>query len=175
MEVTFFRHGESEYNNLGIFQGRLNCRLSQRGLVKTKEKAKEFASSNYDVCFSSPLIRTLQTAQILVPNLPLICDNRIIERNLGDWQNTPITDEKLFLLNNLHVTPPNGESIIDIRNRVQSFLNFLNENYSNKKVLVITHAGIIYALQVALGLDVKSIDNLESLTIDYKCKTLIKN
>ncbi len=85
MELTFIRHAESEFNHLGVFQGRLNCSLSKDGIMQTREKAKSFDSSLYDICFSSPLIRTLQTSRILVPDLPLVCDDRIIERNLGDY------------------------------------------------------------------------------------------
>lgn len=174
MEVTLLRHGESEYNQLGILQGRIDCRLSENGITQTIKKAKEFNSSLYDICFSSPLTRTLQTAKILVPNLPIICDERIIERDLGDWQGTSITDEKLFLLNILHSTPPNGESTIEISKRAKNFIDFLNEKYEDKRVLVITHAGIIYAIQVALGLDVNPIENLETLTIKLGGKELIK-
>ena len=165
MELTFIRHAESEFNHLGVFQGRLNCSLSKDGITQTREKAKSFDSSLYDICFSSPLIRTLQTSRILVPDLPLVCDDRIIERNLGDWQNT---------LNQLHITPPNGESMQEILSRVQEFIDFLREKYHDKRILVITHAGIIYALQVALGLDIKPIDNLEELTINLSSKRLLK-
>ncbi len=175
MELTFLRHAESEYNHLGVFQGRLNCSLSRDGIMKTREKAKSFDSSLYDICFSSPLMRTLQTSRILVPDLPLICDDRIIERNLGDWQNTPITVEKLNYLNHFHITPPNGESIQEISSRVQEFIDFLREKYQDKRILVITHAGIIYALQTSLDLDITPLDNLETLTISLSSKRLLKN
>lgn len=174
MELTILRHAESEFNHLGVFQGRLNCSLSKDGIMQTREKVKNFDSSLYDICFSSPLIRTLQTSRILVPDLPIVCDNRIIERNLGDWQNTPITVEKLNFLNQFHLTPPNGESMQEILSRVQEFIDFLREKYYDKRILVITHAGIIYALQVALDLDIKPIDNLEELTINLSSKRLLK-
>lgn len=174
MELTFLRHAESEFNHLGIFQGRLNCNLSQKGINETIEKAKDFDSSIFDVCFSSPLIRTLQTTRILVPYLPTICDERIIERNLGDWQNTPITEEKLYLLNRMHQTPPNGESTQELIDRVQDFIDYLKANFFDKKVLVITHSGIIHATQMLLGLEVTQIDNLETLTVSFNAKRLIK-
>lgn len=134
------------------------------------ERAKTFDSSRYDICFSSPLKRTLKTAQILIPELDIICDDRLIERSLGDWEDTPTSDEKKFLLNNIDSTPPNGESTFEITKRVENFIDYLKENFSDKKVLIVSHAGIVYAIQVALGLDVKPIDNLETLTIDIKQK-----
>ena len=41
----------------------------------------------------------------------------------------------------------------------------LKENYGDKKVLIVTHAGIIYAVQVALGLEINPINNLEILEV----------
>ena len=63
---------------------------------------------------------------------------------------------------------------LEILSRVQEFIDFLREKYHDKRILVITHAGIIYALQVALGLDIKPIDNLEELTINLSSKRLLK-
>lgn len=166
MEITLLRHPQSEYNKKGLLQGRIDCDLSCEGIKQTEERAKSFDSLNYDVCFSSPLKRTLQTAQILVPDLEIICDDRLIERSLGDWEDTPTSDEKKFLLNNINSTPPNGESTTEITKRVEDFVEFLKANYSDKHILIISHAGIVYALQVALGLEVKPIDNLETLTVN---------
>ena len=106
-------------------QGRIDCNLSDDGLKQTYEKAKVFDAAKYDICFCSPLKRTLQTAQILAPNLKIICDDRIIERSLGDWEDTPTSDEKRFLLNNIMSTPPNGESTYEITARVKDFIRKL--------------------------------------------------
>lgn len=169
MELTLLRHAQSEYNKKGLLQGRIDCNLSREGIEQTKERAKSFDSSNYDVCFSSPLKRTLQTAKILVPDLEIICDDRLIERSLGDWEDTPTSDEKVFLLN-MDSTPPNGESSVEITERIEEFIDFLKENYADKRVLIISHAGIVYALQKALGLEVKPIDNLATLNVNIDIK-----
>lgn len=165
MELNLLRHAESEYNKMGLLQGRIDCSLSEEGIRKTKERAQTFNSNYYDVCFSSPLKRTLQTAKVLVPNLKIICDERIIERNLGDWENTPISDEKNFLLKNIENRPPNGELIYDVTKRVEEFISFLKENYKDKKILIVTHAGVIYAFQRVLNLKVASVNNLEIIKI----------
>ncbi len=166
MQLTLLRHAESEYNQKRLLQGRIDCNLSKKGIKETINKAKIFDSSKYDICFCSPLKRTVRTAEILVPNLEIIKDERIIERSLGDWEDTPVSDEKTFLLNNINSTPPNGESTDEITTRINDFMAFLKKNYSDKRVLIITHAGIVYATQIALGLKMKPIDNLETLTID---------
>ncbi len=165
MDITLIRHGESEYNRIGLLQGRIDCNLSEYGIKQTQEKAKIFDCSKFDLCFCSPLKRTRQAAEILVPQLKIIYDERIIERSLGDLESTPNSDEKQFLLKQIDSAPTNGESINDIQERVNDFINFLKENYSAKKILVITHAGVIYAIQRVLNLKVNTVKNLEEIKI----------
>ena len=165
MKITLIRHAESVYNEKRLLQGQVDCELSKKGLKETKEKSKNFPS-NFDICFCSPLKRTKQTAEILVPYLNKIYDERIIERGLGDWENTPNTDEKQFLMHNKTV-PPNGETFEEFDNRILDFLEMLKKDYNNKKILIVTHGGVIYAIHRILGLKVKVIENLEMVTVNF--------
>lgn len=144
MKITLIRHAESTYNEKKLLQGQVDCELSKKGLSATKEKAKNFPS-DFDICFCSPLKRTKQTAEILVPYLNVIYDDRLMERGLGDWENTPNTDEKQFLMHNKTV-PPNGETFEEFDSRILSFLEMIKNNYSDKKMLVVTHGGVMYAI-----------------------------
>ncbi len=136
--LTLIRHAKTEFNYKRLFQGQLDINLSESGINETIEKSKNFPQ-DFDICFCSPLKRTKQTAEILVPYLKLNFDDRIKERNMGDWQGTIITDERLEQLQNKAV-PPNGEKETDIDKRVAEFLEMVNENYKDKNVLVVTHA-----------------------------------
>lgn len=64
--------------------------------------------------------------------------------------------------------PPNGETFEEFDGRILDFLEMIKNNYSKKKVLVITHGGAVYAIHRILGLKVKTIENLEMVTIDIK-------
>lgn len=119
MKITLIRHAESIYNEKRLLQGQVDYELSKKGLKDTKERSKNFPS-NFDICFCSPLKRTKQTAEILVPYLNKIYDERIIERGLVDWENTPNTDEKQFLMHNKTV-PPNGETFEKFDSRISDF------------------------------------------------------
>lgn len=164
MKITLIRHAESTYNQKKLLQGQINCELSEKGLKDTKERSKKFPT-DFNICYCSPLKRTIQTAEILVPNLNVIYDERLIERGLGDWENMPNTDEKQFLLKNKTV-PPNGETFEALDNRISEFLEVLKTKYQDKKILVVTHGGVIYAIHRILGLKVKPIENLEMVTIE---------
>ena len=164
MKLTLIRHAKSIYNEKRLLQGQVDCSLSENGLNETKEKAKNFPT-DFDICFCSPLKRTKQTAEILVPYLNVIYDKRIIERGLGDWENTPNTDEKKFLMQNKTV-PPNGETFEDFDGRILEFLEMIKNNYNEEKILIVTHGGVIYGIHRILGLKVKVIENLEMVTIE---------
>lgn len=164
MKITLIRHAESTYNQKKLLQGQIDCELSEKGLKDTKERSKNFPT-DFNICYCSPLKRTIQTAEILVPNLNVIYDERLIERGLGDWENMPNTDEKQFLLKNKTV-PPNGETFEALDNRISEFLEVLKTKYHDEKILVVTHGGVIYAMHRILGLKVKPIENLEMVTIE---------
>lgn len=162
--ITLIRHAKTEYNNKRLFQGQLDIALSESGLNETYEKSKEFPQ-DFDICFCSPLKRTKQTAEILVPYLKLNFDDRLKERNMGDWQGTDITDERLDKLN-IDEVPPNGEKVSEIDERVSEFLKMVNENYKDKNVLVVTHAGVVHAFGRILSKDINSVEHLELIKIE---------
>ena len=162
--LTFIRHAKTEYNNNRKFQGQLDINLSEIGINETLEKSKDFPQ-DFDLCFCSPLKRTKQTAEILVPYLKLNFDDRLKERNLGDWQGTEITDEKLEQLGGNFV-PPNGEKVSEMDKRVSEFLNMVNENYKHKNILVVTHSGVIHSVGRILSQERDSLEHLELIKFD---------
>lgn len=167
IELTLIRHAESIYNKKKIYQGKKDIVLSEEGLKETIEKSKTFDSNNYDICFCSPLKRTKKTAAILAPNLKIIYDNRLIERSLGDFEGTYFSEEKFKILHQ-NITPPNGESREEVLVRVNDFVEFLKNNYDNKRILVVTHAGTIKSFLRLFNLENRSINNLETLKIVIK-------
>lgn len=63
--------------------------------------------------------------------------------------------------------PPNGETFEEFGGRILSFLEMIKNNYNDEKILIVTHGGVIYAIYRILGLKVKTIENLEMVTIEY--------
>lgn len=165
MKLILIRHAESIYNEKKLLQGQVDCELSEKGLKDTKNRSKNFPT-DFDICFCSPLKRTKQTAKILVPYLNVIYDDRLMERGLGDWENTHNTDEKQFLMHN-KIVPPNGETFEEFDKRIIDFLEMIKRSYSDKKILIVTHGGVIYAIHRIFGFKVRTIENLEMVTIEY--------
>ena len=65
MEITFVRHGQTEWNSLGKQQGKEDIPLNSRGIEQAKQTAQLLADRQFDRVYCSPLQRAKQTAQIL--------------------------------------------------------------------------------------------------------------
>lgn len=148
MKLYVIRHGRTSWNEKGLMQGRVNIKLSETGKKEAKDIREELKDISFDICISSPLKRTLETASIVTDNkYKIITDELLIERNLGEFEGKKYAEyEKLkfwdYKLNN---DSYGVEPVKDILKRTSSFLNNLKEkNY--KTVLIVSHAATIRAI-----------------------------
>lgn len=150
--ITFVRHAESILNSKGLFCGRIDCSITKEGKEKCKKlRNVEPFTEGFDVVFSSPLKRTHQTLDLILPGSKPIDDQRLIVVNYGDLEGTKTGDVSEELRKAYKVglvTPPNGENFHDVEKRFFSFLNDIDRLYSNtnKRILVVTHGSILRAI-----------------------------
>lgn len=86
MLIYLVRHGETEWNAAGRFQGREDVPLNDNGIIQAGALAAGFLGKDVRLIVSSPLIRARQTAQIiseLFPGAEFHLDEGLIERDLG--------------------------------------------------------------------------------------------
>ena len=85
MKVYIMRHGETVWNAKGIIQGRRQGRLSKTGIGQVEEQAKKFQNVDFGLIFTSPLMRTVQTANIMnkFHSCKVIRDDRLLEVDKG--------------------------------------------------------------------------------------------
>ena len=62
--------------HLQVLQGRSDYPLNENGIAQAREAAKKLNGIAFDAVYSSPLIRALQTAKIIAPNLVPVVDQR---------------------------------------------------------------------------------------------------
>ena len=87
MKITLVRHAETEWNYENKLQGRQNMELNETGIRQAKRLKTKLSSISYDYCYMSPLIRTVQTAIILIGDrVETIPDKRLVERYLGELE-----------------------------------------------------------------------------------------
>lgn len=86
--LILWRHGQTEWNPLGRFQGQIDVALSDLGRQQAADIAARLAAVPPDALVSSDLSRAADTAAALarLTGLPMHVDARLRERFFGDWQ-----------------------------------------------------------------------------------------
>ena len=86
--LYIMRHGKTEWNALHKLQGRTDIPLNDEGKLMAKQACEAYKALNIDVCYCSPLVRAVETAQIVLKNreIPIIEDERLIEMSFGDYE-----------------------------------------------------------------------------------------
>lgn len=151
IQIDIIRHGEPEGGE--VIRGRTDHQLTPHGQAQFTARIKRHASP-WDYIISSPLARCLTAAQQLSTsqNIPLQVDNRLRELDFGDWENQPIhevmADKQAQILwqNPLQLTPPNGEPVAQLRERLRSLWQELHNYRANSQILLVCHGGVMRVL-----------------------------
>jgi broad specificity phosphatase PhoE len=154
MEITFLRHGRSEANEAGIWQGsRAGGCLSRDGEKQAIAVASRIAADPPDLVITSGLNRTNQTAAPL--GLPVETDPAWEEMDLGDWDGMTYPeiaelhgDElgDVFAGQDVRMGRT-GETVREVRERLSEALESLQARLDDgERALIVTHGGIIETL-----------------------------
>jgi broad specificity phosphatase PhoE len=162
--VLLTRHGQSEWNALGRWQGQADPPLSDRGRRQAHEAARALGA--VDAIWASDLRRAAETAVIIGDDMgvgPVVLDADLRERDAGEW--TGLTRAEIeqrypgFLPDGRR--PPGWESDELLVARAQRTLERIADAVPAGDVLVITHAGLVFAVERHLGLDRTRLANVE--------------
>jgi glucosyl-3-phosphoglycerate phosphatase len=86
-QVILLRHGLTDYNAAGRFQGQADVPLNQTGITQAAEAAAALMNQGVTRIISSDLVRAEITAKIIGDRLglPVLLDSRLQEINVGGW------------------------------------------------------------------------------------------
>ncbi len=155
IEIHLVRHGQDEKNKLG---GWSDNHLIEEGIVQINNLKNEI-DDNYDLFISSDLNRCIETSKILNEklNMDITYDSNFCEINNGDLRNLTLEEFNnkypglYFSSLKMDEKYPNGESPNDFYNRVsKAFINLIKNN-KGKKILLVTHGGVITILLCLLN------------------------
>jgi probable phosphoglycerate mutase len=152
--IHLVRHGETILTPTRKFSGTgaLDPELTEDGLAQAERVAAEVAKLKPEVLISSPLKRARQTADAIsrTTGLEVIEDTDWYELSFGTWDGKSIEEVKAETpddyqawLNSSSYRPGGGESYDEARLRVDAALEKLLAKYPGKKVVVVTHNGVI--------------------------------
>lgn len=154
--VWLIRHAESEWNARGRWQGQADPVLSERGRVQADALAQRLKSAGFSALVSSDLLRARETAEIVARavGLPLCCDARLRERDLGAWSGLTTAEIQerwpaeftRVQARDPDLRPGGGESIRDVARRARGFFEDLAREGSSGRLGVVAHGGVIRAL-----------------------------
>ncbi len=180
MKITLIRHGQTESNNLGICQGSTNLLLNNAGRRECQRLRVKIKDKHYDVCYTSPLARAVETAMILIGDRTrMLPDKRLDDRTLGQLEGQPRSNYnvKLYWDYKLNSNEQGVEPVQDMFKRCRDFLEFLYKEHSKESVMIVSHTAIIRTLRHILlksdlnkELEIVKIENcyFEEFEIDDK-------
>jgi probable phosphomutase (TIGR03848 family) len=176
------RHGETDYNKKMHLAGRLpNVHLTQKGRQQAQLIADMLGAAPIKAIYSSPLERTLETAEPLAKALKMeaIPMPGLLETDCGEWQGQSVKKlRRLKIWKSVQQQPalfhfPGGESIAECQHRMVQVLESLRLNYSPQDLLVcFSHSDPIkQVVAYYLGLP---LDNFQRLSIDIASITALQ-
>jgi probable phosphoglycerate mutase len=160
--LLLVRHGETDWNRDGRWQGHSDTQLNDAGREQARRVAGELG--DVDVIYSSDLARARETAKIIAAQLGDIevnVDNRLRERSFGAWEGrTGPEIEADFAEQHARWRAGDGAGADDAEafeafgDRVRDFLEDVLARHPGETVLVVAHGGPIRVIHaVASGLD----------------------
>jgi broad specificity phosphatase PhoE len=147
----FVRHGETEWNRLGRFQGRTDIPLNQRGEAQAAALRPHLNSFGFRSIAASPLVRARPTAEILNADLglPIHFSDALMEFDVGPFAGKGDTGDWLCDWRRGNAVA-GVESLTDFATRVGRGIK--DALALEGPVLVVAHGGLIWALEHLLGL-----------------------
>ena len=154
IQLHLVRHGETKEGSIG---GWSDTSLNDKGKIEIKEILDQL--ENYDIFISSDLERAKETSEIINDkiNIEIVYDKNLREINNGIFKNmskdqfiNQYADYRFDKLKmNQHYI--DGESPEEFYNRVRTTFIKILENNKNKRILMVTHAGVIIVILCLLN------------------------
>ena len=163
--IYLIRHGETEYNQKGIVQGRgINVGLNENGSAQADSFHRHYNTVPFDKVYTSTLLRTQQSVKKFTEHIPTETYSYLDEISWGKFEGQAMNPQQKKEMKNLiwswnqgktDVAPLEGESPEQVAARQRLFVPFLTDRSEEKNVLVCGHGRAIRIfLCVLMGLPI---------------------
>lgn len=156
VRLVLVRHGETDWNMVRRIQGQLDEPLNAVGVQQAKAAAARFAPGMVDAIHCSDLLRASQTAAEIgaVTGVPVVPEAVWRERHFGrfqGWVYADIQREDPETYRRIEARDPDldlqgGESLMQVRARIEAALAGLVQRYRGRRVVVVSHGGVLDAI-----------------------------
>ena len=168
------RHGETDWNRQGRFQGQTDIPLNGTGRDQAMALAAHLKKEALAAIYSSSLRRSVETAQIIAAQHRLnVCrDERLNEIRMGAWEGMVFKDwankfpslKQAMDSDRRSVTAPNGESVDQLEKRVLTAMKEIALAYPGETVCVIGH-GMVNAVIRSQYLNIPFTEALRTMPV----------
>lgn len=154
------RHGETDWNKGGRYQGCTNIDLNETGREQARLLGRRFEYLPLDHVYVSPLNRAVETAEQVAKahGLTPIVDEHFKEINFGDWEGHTIQElsEKYgraytdFFANPFAHPVPGEGSFQNAMQRAMEGFEALEQKHKGENVAIVSHGGLLRVMLVGL-------------------------
>ncbi len=156
--LYLMRHGKTDWNELHKLQGRTDIPLNEDGRRMAQAAHDAYRDTHLDLCFSSPLKRATETAEILLRgrDVPIKTDDRLVEMSFGVYEGLANSFQIPDCPINILFQDPSAytesiggaETFGELLARADSFLTemVLPEVHKGKDILIVGHGALNSAI-----------------------------
>jgi len=148
--IHLVRHGQTEWNRIEQFRGRVDIELNPNGLLQAQKTAIRIQKHwQPEVIFSSPLKRALQTAHAIadLTNVQVESTPDLVDIDYGEWQGLTPEETRLMWPERLEawykyperVLIPGGENPLEVQSRAMATITSVIKTYPNLTVVMVSH------------------------------------
>lgn len=158
LRILLVRHGETDWNRLGRFQGRVDVPLNQVGIAQAEALGLALRKERFSAFYSSPLKRALETVcriRLHHPGTALCIEPDLMEMNLGDfdgmegsrWVDLYPEFLQAWKKEPAELRMPGGETLLEVQTRAIGIVTSIVERHKpGEKILICSHNFVILAL-----------------------------
>ncbi len=148
------RHGKTDWNQeLRIQGGSSDTPLNEEGRYQAEKIASRLSQRNIQAIYSSPLKRAFETAQMIAKhhNIEVIVEKSLREIEAGYVEGLTSTElgvrfSELLTRDGVSYRVPEGESLIDLRQRSWDFIRKINRIHVDSELVVVSHYFVVLTI-----------------------------
>jgi len=151
------RHGATDWNRQGRFQGRTDNPLNEDGIAQAHAAARRLQSAPPDRIVSSPLVRAVKTAEIAAAAFAqaVAIDQDIVECDFGSLEGQSIEEamqrHRIAKMADLvSILPADGEAWTEVTERALRCVSRWLDRHPHAQILFVCHDGVMQAMAQAL-------------------------
>lgn len=151
------RHGATDWNRKGLFQGHTDNPLNDDGIAQAHEAAEKLRAIEFGHVVSSPLLRAVQTAEIIanIASRTVTLDRGLIELNFGSFEGQPVRELMMKHGKNnaqglVDMLPADSEPWAGCASRALLCVSQWLERQPQDEILFVCHDAVMQSMAQAL-------------------------